>query len=37
VFIPPAAILLGIVAITSLFGAAAAVFAAPIAMVIFIA
>lgn len=37
VFIPPAVILLGIVAVTSLFGAAAAVFAAPIAVVAFIA
>jgi len=37
VFIPPAVILLGIVAITSLFGLAAAVFAAPITVVIFIA
>ena len=36
VFIPPAVILLGIVAITSLYGLAAAVFAAPIAVVIFI-
>ncbi len=37
VFIPPAVILLGIVAITSLFGVAAAVFATPIAVVIFVA
>lgn len=37
VFIPPAVILIGIVAITSLFGAAAALFAAPISVVAFIA
>src|SRR5579883_770075 len=37
VFIPPGVILLGIVAITSLFGPAAAIFAAPISVVIFVA
>jgi predicted PurR-regulated permease PerM len=37
VFIPPAVILLGIVAITNLFGAASAVFAAPISVLIFTA
>ncbi len=37
VFIPPAVILLGIVAITDLFGPASFVFAAPLSVVIFIA
>jgi predicted PurR-regulated permease PerM len=36
VFIPPAVILLGIVAITSLFGFVAILFAAPIAIVLFV-
>lgn len=37
VFIPPAVILLGIIAITNLFGVASFVFAAPITVVIFVA
>jgi predicted PurR-regulated permease PerM len=37
VFIPPAVILLGIVAVTELFGPASFVFAAPLSVVIFIA
>jgi predicted PurR-regulated permease PerM len=37
VFIPPAVILLGIVTVTSLFGTAAAIFAAPLTVVIFVA
>jgi predicted PurR-regulated permease PerM len=37
VFIPPAVILLGIVAITALFGPAAIVFAAPMTVVVFVA
>jgi predicted PurR-regulated permease PerM len=36
VFIPPAVLLLGIVAISSLFGIIATLFAAPIAVVLFV-
>ena len=37
VFIPPAVILLGLVAFTGLFGAAAVVFATPMSVVVFVA
>jgi predicted PurR-regulated permease PerM len=37
VYIPPLVLILGIVAITTLFGAYAAIFAAPIAVIIFVA
>ncbi len=36
VYIPPLVLILGIVAITTLFGRSAAIFAAPIAVIIFV-